>query len=576
MDAQHSALASLTWDPVSRSERRSSMARVPTGLGFKLRGRFGQARSGSEVTDLRYIGPATDAAIWFYGANELSLEDINVTPGLARNGVVCTTANQYNTTLSAPVTAGTNVIATVATVTSLQVGAWLGIDAGGVNFEIVRVKAIAGSTFTADFAKNHASGVQVGGGSAASGWRFNRCRLICPESTIWTTLSVNAAIVSGVTYTFTPVSMAGIEVGTPLRIGSYSVSETAYVTAVTATTFTADVGQSHLAGDLVMYPTAAILFGNRITQTVQISEAHFNNVSLTGAVLDRCYAGIRQISGGNTKNFIMHDMLYQTLHIPFCFENSSGAYVVSSAIGAAVYDTIFLFATAQAIITGVEDESRAYWVRVNVGNNPSNVSFIGCTFQGGAPQLNDEVVIFSGQLSFVGCLLRNGSEVFGTRLPVIVMLNINTPARPCGLALINCYIAFATATSGFVRSGIGGAGIDVIADGTSPLTMLNCKGGESPTFPSLPTILPPTSRWQNTATYDPPSLAAAAFDTVQTMTVTGAALGDLVETSFSLNLQGAQLRAWVSAANTVSYQFSNPTAGVLDLASGTVKVRVKK
>ena len=79
-----------------------------------------------------------------------------------------------------------------------------------------------------------------------------------------------------------------------------------------------------------------------------------------------------------------------------------------------------------------------------------------------------------------------------------------------------------------------------------------------------------------TATYNPPSLAAGARDTVQTMTVTGAALGDVVTASFSLSLQGVSLIAYVSAADTVSYFFENRTAGTVDLASGTVKVFVSK
>lgn len=79
-----------------------------------------------------------------------------------------------------------------------------------------------------------------------------------------------------------------------------------------------------------------------------------------------------------------------------------------------------------------------------------------------------------------------------------------------------------------------------------------------------------------TTTYDPPNLAAGARDAVQTLTVTGAALGDQADASFSLDLQGLSLRAWVSAANTVSFIFTNPTAGAVDLASGTVAVRARK
>jgi hypothetical protein len=82
---------------------------------------------------------------------------------------------------------------------------------------------------------------------------------------------------------------------------------------------------------------------------------------------------------------------------------------------------------------------------------------------------------------------------------------------------------------------------------------------------------------ENTETYDPPSLAAGVVDTVQTITVTGAALGDMVDVSFSLDLQGITLRAWVSAADTVSYVFECAAGGTTrDLGSGTVKCRVRK
>jgi hypothetical protein len=76
-------------------------------------------------------------------------------------------------------------------------------------------------------------------------------------------------------------------------------------------------------------------------------------------------------------------------------------------------------------------------------------------------------------------------------------------------------------------------------------------------------------------TYDPPSLAIGAKTTIQTMTVTGVALADkIAEASFSVNLAGAALRAWVSAADTVSFYIVNENgANPLDLASGTVRVK---
>lgn len=73
-----------------------------------------------------------------------------------------------------------------------------------------------------------------------------------------------------------------------------------------------------------------------------------------------------------------------------------------------------------------------------------------------------------------------------------------------------------------------------------------------------------------TATYDPGNLVDGQGVTT-TVTVTGATLGDYAEASFSLDLQGITLTAWVSAANTVSVRFQNETGAPIDLASGTLK-----
>lgn len=75
------------------------------------------------------------------------------------------------------------------------------------------------------------------------------------------------------------------------------------------------------------------------------------------------------------------------------------------------------------------------------------------------------------------------------------------------------------------------------------------------------------------ATYDPPSLIDAA-GTSTTVTVTGAALGDFALASFSLDLQGITVTAYVSATDTVTVRFQNESGGTLDLASGTLRVRV--
>ena len=80
---------------------------------------------------------------------------------------------------------------------------------------------------------------------------------------------------------------------------------------------------------------------------------------------------------------------------------------------------------------------------------------------------------------------------------------------------------------------------------------------------------------QASVTYDPPSLAAGTGVTT-TVPVPGAALGDFARASFSLDLEGITLTAWVSAADTVSVRFQNGTGATIDLSSGTLRVRVER
>lgn len=84
---------------------------------------------------------------------------------------------------------------------------------------------------------------------------------------------------------------------------------------------------------------------------------------------------------------------------------------------------------------------------------------------------------------------------------------------------------------------------------------------------------------ETTSAYAGGTIAAGAVGAISTgITLTGAALGDLVSASLNEDLQGCILNAWVSAANTVKYQLVNPAgaAGSVTLAAGTVKLRVRK
>jgi hypothetical protein len=85
------------------------------------------------------------------------------------------------------------------------------------------------------------------------------------------------------------------------------------------------------------------------------------------------------------------------------------------------------------------------------------------------------------------------------------------------------------------------------------------------------------------ATYDPPSLARGAADSIRTMTVAGdkpgqVQPGDSVEdVSFSADSQGVVFHAWVSGPDTVSYFAENSGgANPVDLPSGTLRVKVRR
>jgi hypothetical protein len=77
----------------------------------------------------------------------------------------------------------------------------------------------------------------------------------------------------------------------------------------------------------------------------------------------------------------------------------------------------------------------------------------------------------------------------------------------------------------------------------------------------------------NSVTFNPASLNDGDSE-ITTITVTGAELGYMAIASFNKDLQGILLTAYVSATDTVSVRFINQTGGVVNLAEGTLKVRV--
>jgi hypothetical protein len=76
-------------------------------------------------------------------------------------------------------------------------------------------------------------------------------------------------------------------------------------------------------------------------------------------------------------------------------------------------------------------------------------------------------------------------------------------------------------------------------------------------------------------TYNAPNIAAGG-STSTTVTVTGAAVGDLASVALGISTAGLQVTASVTAANTVTVVLANLTGAAIDLASTTLSVTVTR
>lgn len=117
----------------------------------------------------------------------------------------------------------------------------------------------------------------------------------------------------------------------------------------------------------------------------------------------------------------------------------------------------------------------------------------------------------------------------------------------------------------------------VAADGTIAARFQNETGitRNQPAGQLRVGIIRPNFDFMGSATYDPPSLISGGYAATD-VTVTGAVLGDFALASFSNDLQGVVVTAYVSAADTVRVVFYNGTGGTVDLASGTLRAAVLK
>jgi len=75
-----------------------------------------------------------------------------------------------------------------------------------------------------------------------------------------------------------------------------------------------------------------------------------------------------------------------------------------------------------------------------------------------------------------------------------------------------------------------------------------------------------------TDVYDAPSILGGSASTPRTVTVTGAALGDLIRVTVNVDQQQINIIGYVSATNTVTYYLRNDTAAPIDLGSATYTI----
>ena len=128
------------------------------------------------------------------------------------------------------------------------------------------------------------------------------------------------------------------------------------------------------------------------------------------------------------------------------------------------------------------------------------------------------------------------------------------------------YVSATGVVSARIQNESGGT-IDLASTTIRVRVLPNTLFGTVQAFAALPGHL------TGTATYDASSLVDAAGETT-TVTVTGAALGDLAIVALNVDLAGMLFTPYVSAADTVSVRLQNETAGTLNLASVNLTARV--
>jgi hypothetical protein len=146
---------------------------------------------------------------------------------------------------------------------------------------------------------------------------------------------------------------------------------------------------------------------------------------------------------------------------------------------------------------------------------------------------------------------------------------------PAETLVLDCFLQASTAETADATCDLGygsdadywGANLNLDVTGAVPTILTGSDTWDASSIPAAPAML------SGTATWDAASIADGDEE-AQEITVTGAALGDRVIVTASIDLADLILSGSVTAADTVTAVLANNTGGAIDLASMTVTAYV--
>lgn len=323
------------------------------GLSISINIAGHSAAQGAAGTVLQSKSSVYPTMFMTYGANQSQFSNItfdgstNYSGSLLVNSVHYNADNTYVDFLTAPVATGIGKTFNVTSNNFLAVGAAIGVGVGNSHFEVVYITALpgGGNSFVANCVNPHGIGEQVGFGPPSNNNTFTRCSIISPPPFVDNKSSGIFAgnIIPGATVQAAALTMrdcifsgTGVRHTVTISIGNPSVI--------------LDVGHGLRAGTAVHFETTGSLpvpIYTHITYYVLPGgsyDADHYNIALTpgGSPVNTTggsqsgthndlicgYSGFRTVAGGNIKNWLFDNCIFQSCQYGIAGEVMSGSLEV--------------------------------------------------------------------------------------------------------------------------------------------------------------------------------------------------------------------------------------------------------